>query len=138
MTHDEHHRAVIDAFNAADWERYRELVGDAIYVEPASGREVSGDELMQLAQGWRQAFPDLTGTITSATENGDTLAHEITWVGTHAGPMVTPDGELPPTGNPLTVSAALVATFEGERMVSFRHYFDMLGILQATGAIPQS
>ncbi|MGI9539990.1 MAG: hypothetical protein ACR2N6_07575 [Miltoncostaeaceae bacterium] len=38
--------------------------GDAIYVEPATGCE----DLMRLVMGWRQAFPDLKGTITSSAE----------------------------------------------------------------------
>jgi predicted ester cyclase len=130
----DHHTSVIEAFNAADWPRYRDLVGDATYFEAATGREASGEDLMQLVMGWRTAFPDLKGTITSSAEAGDTVAQEIRWQGTHSGPLTTPDGELPPTGNSMTVLAALIATYEGDRLVSFRHYFDLLAILTAAGA----
>ncbi|MGI9539992.1 MAG: ester cyclase [Miltoncostaeaceae bacterium] len=134
MSHNDHVSATIDAFNAGDMDTYRELVGDAVYVEPATGREVSGDAFIEALQGWRAAFPDITGTITRQVDSGGTNVSEITWAGTHNGPLAMPQGELPPTGNPVTNPAAMVSEYDGDTLIRITHYFDMLTVLRAAGA----
>ena len=54
----------IDAFNQADWERFRsQLADDAVN---GTGRRVEGaDSYVELCQGWRRALPDCRGTIRS-------------------------------------------------------------------------
>ena len=50
------------------------------------------------------AFPDATYTVVSFVEQGDSFADEWTFVGTHTGSIVLPDGtELPPTGKRIEI-----------------------------------
>jgi ketosteroid isomerase-like protein len=48
---------LIDAFNQADWERFRSRVtDDVVYEETGTGRRVDGaGTYVELCQGWRRA-----------------------------------------------------------------------------------
>lgn len=125
--------ALIDAFNAGDLDRYMELAGAGVYSEIATGRTVSGDELRDALVGWRTAFPDATGTVTNSVEVGDTIIQEVTWSGTHTGPLTTPDGEIAATGNRQTTPAVIISEYEGDQLKTSRHYFDLMGLMAQLG-----
>jgi steroid delta-isomerase-like uncharacterized protein len=131
-------RENIEAFSAGDWDRWRATVPpDAVYEEPATGRRVQGrDQLQELARGWKRAFPDVRGTVTTAVAAGDTVTLEITWEGTHTGPLEGPGGPIPASGKRTVTKAAQVITCEGGALKETRHYFDLLGLLQQIGALP--
>jgi steroid delta-isomerase-like uncharacterized protein len=128
--------AEISSFNEADWERFRRLLSDdSVYEEPATQRRIEGaDGIVDANRGWKRAFPDAHGTVTSASQSDDTVTLEITWEGTQSGPLETPRGELPASNRPVTVKAAEVFRFEGEKIKEAHHYFDMMGMLQQLGA----
>ena len=79
-------------------------------------------------------MPDVKGTITGAAEVGNQILLEVTWHGTHTGPLATPEGELPPSNKSQTTPSAWILEYEGDALVESRHYFDMLTILQQIGA----
>src|SRR5215218_6598748 len=93
-------REVVEAFNAGDWDRFRAVLGDAlVYEETGTGRRVEGiDDYVRLCQGWRQAFPDVTGTVGRAVAGAETVAEEVVWAGHHEGPLETPGGTVAATG----------------------------------------
>jgi steroid delta-isomerase-like uncharacterized protein len=132
-------RANVEAFNAGDWERFREtLTDDSIYEEMATQRRVEGpDAIIEVNRGWKSAFPDARGTIEKEYSSGDTITQEITWEGTQSGPLETPTGELPPSGRRVVVKAVQVIDVEGGKEKSTRHYFDMLGMLEQLGAMQE-
>jgi predicted ester cyclase len=77
--------------------------------------------------------------VHSAYVDGNTVTLELTWEGTHTGPMRRPDGqELPSTGRRGTVKACEVMEIEDGRITATRHYFDLMTILQQVGAMEQS
>jgi len=129
---------LIDAFNEADWERFRAVLSpDAVYAETGTGRRVEGaDAYVQLCQGWKEALPDVRGTIRGAVAGEHTVAQEILWEGTHTGPMHTPGGTLEPSGATISVQASLWARFEGDKAREVHHYLDVLTLLQQIGAVP--
>ena len=132
-------REGIDAFNAGDWERFKAtLTPNSIDDEVATGQRTQGpDQIAQNAQGWKQAFPDARGTVTSAVASGNTATLEITWEGTHTGTLEGPGGSIPPSGKRVAMRAVQVITFEGDKVKENHHYFDMMTLLQQIGAIPQ-
>ena len=73
----------IEAFNSADWPRFRGLLApDLVYQETGTGRRVSGpDAYVELCQGWREALPDVRGTINRSVASGDTAVQEIPGLG---------------------------------------------------------
>ena len=132
-------RKQVDAFNTGDWERLQAgLAADARYNEFATQREVEGPEkIVELFKGWKTAFPDAAGTVTSAVGSGNTAALEVTWTGTHTGPLETAEGTIPASGKRQETPAAIVFTFEGGKIKEDRQYFDLMTLLKQIGAQPQ-
>jgi len=60
---------------------------------------------------------------------------EITWRGTHTGPLQTPGGALPPSGRKMEIRACQVVEVADGRVNAIRHYFDMATLLQQLGAV---
>ena len=65
-----HAKSVVEAFNDADWDATRRLIGDATYNELGTQRSLAGDAMIEALQGWKAAMPDVKGTVTSAVESG--------------------------------------------------------------------
>jgi steroid delta-isomerase-like uncharacterized protein len=125
---------MIEAFNSSDWDTMSSLMGSAKYSELGTQRSLSGDDVIEAMKGWKAAMPDVTGTVTNTFESGDQVVQEVTWSGTHTGPLATPDGEIPASGNHQTTPASIVLEYDGDQLKEWRHYFDMLTFLQQIGA----
>ena len=93
--------APIQAYNAKNWDEVaRSIASDAVYDEVANRRTARGtSDVITMWKGWAEAMPDSSGTIESALVSGNTVILELTWRGTHTGPLHTPGGDLPATGN---------------------------------------
>ena len=129
---------VVEAFSAADWPRLRALVApDVVYQETGTQRRTDGvEEYLRLCRGWKEAFPDARGTVRNAVAAGDTAAVEVTWEGTHSGPLPGPGGVLHPTGKAIVGQATMWFTVVGGRARDIRHHFDLMALLQQVGAVP--
>jgi steroid delta-isomerase-like uncharacterized protein len=129
---------LIDAFNEADWDRFQEhLARQVLYTETGTGRRVEGAAAyVQLCQGWKEALPDATGTVSNAIAGDDIAALEIRWDATHTGPLETPAGTIPASGNRIAVDASFWARYEGDRIQEIHHHLDVLALLQQIGALP--
>ena len=128
----------IEAFSAGDWERFKApLSSDAVYEELATQRKVQGpDQIVEASKGWKEAFPDATGTITKVTEGADTVVLEITWQGTHKGDLVSAMGTIPASQKRVKISAVQVIRFKGDKIAETRHFFDLMTLLDQIGAVP--
>ena len=129
-------REQVDAFNNGDWERVQAgLTSDARYDELGTQRKVEGPEkIVELFKGWKTAFPDAAGTVTSAVGGGNTAALEVTWKGTHTGPLETAKGTIPASGKRQETPSAFVFSFEGGKIKESRLYFDSMTLLKQIGA----
>ena len=128
----------VEAFSTDDWVRFKApLSADAVYEELSTHRRIQGpDAIVEGLKGWKQAFPDSKGTVTKAIESGDTVALEITWEGTQTGELVGPMGAVPASGKRVSVKAAQLVTFKGDKVAETKHYFDLMTILAQIGAVP--
>jgi steroid delta-isomerase-like uncharacterized protein len=127
--------SILEAFNSDDWDTTRTLVGDSTYKELGTGRSLTGaDAIVEALQGWKAAMPDVTGTVTSATESGQRVVLEVVWEGTQTGEMVTEQGTIPASGKRQRTPSAFVFDFEGGKLVESRNYFDLLTFLRQIGA----
>ena len=113
------------------------MADDSYEEELATQRRIEGaDAQVEVARGWKQAFSDGHGTVSGVFADGNTVTLELTWEGTHDGPMQTPDGgELPPTNQRGSVKACQVMEIADGRIVATRHYFDLMTLLQGIGAM---
>ncbi len=132
-------REQVDAFNSGDWERLEAgLAADASYHELATQRKVDGPErIVELFKGWKTAFPDAAGTVTSAVASGSTAVLEVTWKGTQTGPLETAEGTIPASGMRQETPAAFFFAFQGSKIKESRQYFDSLTLLKQIGAQPK-
>jgi steroid delta-isomerase-like uncharacterized protein len=84
------------------------------------------------------ACPDVVHTVRSFVGNGDFFADEWTFVGTHTGPFVLPDGtEVPPTGKRLEVQGMEVVAVRDGKIVLNTLYYDMMGVVVQMGLLLQ-
>jgi steroid delta-isomerase-like uncharacterized protein len=129
-------KALVDTYNAKDWDGVRAAMGaDFVYEEMGTGRKLTGaDTTLESWKGWAQAFPDSVGTYraTHVADDG-TVVLELTWSGTHRGPLQTPDGPISPTGKRIEVPACMVVEVAGDKAKAQRHYFDMATLLSQLG-----
>jgi steroid delta-isomerase-like uncharacterized protein len=125
----------IVAYNEKDWDRVRAVVApELVYDELATGRKIEGVENVLTAwKGWATALPDSKGTFHSELVSGNTAVLELTWRGTHKGPLKMPDREIPPTGKKVELRACQVVEVANDKVKSVRHYFDMATLLRQLG-----
>ncbi|MBA4180315.1 MAG: hypothetical protein C0506_06980 [Anaerolinea sp.] len=128
----------VRAFSNQDWAAWAKSVHpDATYQEYATNRMIKGPEaIIEGLKKWTAAFPDLKGTVTNTVAEGNRVAIEVTWTGTHRGTLEGPMGAISPTGRQGDVHGVEVFTFEGERIKEMRHYFDTMELLRALGVMP--
>ena len=123
------------AYNEKDWKAVRaSLAPDVTYDEIATGRRVQGvDQCITLWQGWAKALPDSKATFDKAVASGTTVVLEVTWRGTHSGPLESPTGPIAATGKRIEVRSCVVAELAGDKLKLERQYFDMATMLRQIG-----
>lgn len=128
-------KAAILAYNEKDWKKARSLLTpDFVYDEVGTERKIQGpDETIAVWQGWAKGFPDSKGTIHSAFASGNTVVLEVTWKGTHTGPLQTARQTVQATNKPFQVRACVIYELAGEKLKVQRHYFDMITLLGQLG-----
>ena len=128
----------VERYNAADLDAVMDLYAeDAVQLMPDGffeGRDAIRDRLAQEIN----AFADLAHRVESFVEQGDALAEEWTFVGTHIGPLALPDGsELPPTGKRVEIRGMeLVQVRDGKIVVDNLYYDNMASAVQL-GLVPE-
>ena len=129
-------RKHLAAFGTSDWETYKaDLAPDATYEEVATGQVSKGrDQYVEAVKRWKTPFPDARMNVLNAYSIGDIVVSELEWVGTHAGPLPTPFGILPPTNQVGSVKAVLINKLKDGKIIEARHYFDLMTVFMQAGA----
>jgi steroid delta-isomerase-like uncharacterized protein len=127
--------APILAYNEKDWNKVRTCVTpNFVYDEIATHRRAKGpDEVIRLWQGWAAAFPDSKATIHNALVSGESVVLELTWKGTHKGPLQMGETVVAPTGRAIELRACVIADLIGEKVALERQYFDIATLQQQIG-----
>jgi steroid delta-isomerase-like uncharacterized protein len=123
------------AYNNKDWNAIRAaLAPGVVYDEVATQRKSEGaDNVVTLWRGWATALPDSKATFHNALVSGNTVVLEVTWRGTHSGPLQTAKGEFKATGKQIEIRACQVVEIADGKTKSMRHYFDMATLMQQLG-----
>ena len=129
-------KALLQAYNDKKWDAVKAgITPDFDYDEVGTGRKVKGaDQCIAIWKGWAAALPDSKATINSTCTSGNTVIFEVTWTGTHKGPLQTPKGAIPATGKKIDVRACIVHEIAGDKVKEERHYFDLMTLLAQIGA----
>lgn len=128
-------KAPIIAYGKKDWDALKGAISpDILYDEVATHRKLQGnDAFLACWKGWAAALPDSKATVHNALASGDTAILEVTWHGTHTGPLQMPTGQLAATGKSIEVRACLVVKVSDGKAQSMRQYFDMATLMQQLG-----
>jgi len=125
-----------DAFNERAWQRASQLYSpDLVVVEPG-GASQGIDAFLAHAQGFTRAFPDSRAEVKTLTEAGNRVAVEAVYTGTHTGPLVTPQGEVPPTGRTLSLPYCAIMEIVAGRIATHHVYYDQMTFAAQLGLIP--
>lgn len=128
-------KAPVIAYSEKNWDKARASVAPSYhYDEVATQRTVDGiDKVLEIWKGWAKAFPDSKATFHDAFASGDMVVVEMSWKGTHTGPLATPQGEVAPTGKKIDLRAVQVQKVKDGKVASTRHYFDMATMMSQLG-----
>jgi len=123
------------AYNKKNWDAVKAaVVPGFVYDEVATQRKVRGiNDFLATWRGWAAALPDSKATFHKALVSGNTVILEVTWRGTHTGPLGMPGGAIAPTGNKIQIRACQVIEIAAGKAKVMRHYFDMRTLLQQLG-----
>jgi steroid delta-isomerase-like uncharacterized protein len=128
----------VDAFNAHNEDRIRELNGENTVFEAPGDVKIQGREpATQYAIAWLNAFPDARITIHNELVDGDWVVQEFTFSGTHEGTLMSPAGEIPATHKTLNGRGVQVFRVEGETVADTRLYFDQVQVMTQLGLMPE-
>ncbi len=126
----------VEAFNRHDADAFAALYTsdatayDPQYAEPLKGREAIQKDI----EDFFSAFPDVQAKILSSVASGDTIAFEVEISGTHEGPLVTPNGNIPPTNRHVKIRGSRVMRFNSQGLLEeCNRYYDLAGIMQQLG-----
>lgn len=128
-------KAPVIAYGEKNWDKAKASVTPNYhYDEVATHRSVDGaDKVIEVWKGWAKAFPDSKATFHDAFASGDNVVVELTWKGTHTGPLATPAGEIAPTGKSLNMRAVQVCKIKDGKVASTHQYFDMATMMSQLG-----
>jgi steroid delta-isomerase-like uncharacterized protein len=126
------------SFNERDFSRAAEIYSpDLVTIEPGSGTMEGIDAFMAHTSVFTTGFPDAQLEVLSVTDGDDRVVIEGCFVGTNTGPLLTPNGELPPTGRGLRLPYCDVWHAEAGRITKHQIYYDQMGFLAQLGLIPE-
>jgi steroid delta-isomerase-like uncharacterized protein len=120
-------RTFVAAVGSGDPVRWAAMfTDDATYAVPDFPNPLRGrDALEAMAATFFKAFPDMAFEVRSVIEQGNVVVLEGATKGTFTGPMMTADGEVPPTGKSYEAPLVAVCEVSGTGLITAcREYYD--------------
>lgn len=125
-------------FNDRDWSRAPEILSpDVRSTAPGVGMLTGIDPFIGFAKGFVVALPDSRLEVETIIVDGNRVVCEGRYTGLHSGPLMTPQGEVPPSGRKLNLPYADVFEIEAGRIARHRTYYDQMEFAQQLGLIPE-
>lgn len=126
------------AFNDREFSTAPQIYSpDVVTIEPAAGQMEGIDALLAHTHAFTTGFPDARLEVSTIVDDGRRVVMEGHFVGTNTGPLLTPAGELPPTGRPLRLPYCDVWESEAGRITKHQVYYDQMTFLGQLGLVPQ-
>ncbi len=104
-------------------------------MDPGMGTVHGLEPFREYLETLKRAVPDARAVVERRCSDGDTVIVEGRFVGTHTGPLATPDGDIAPTGAAVDLRFADVSRVRDGKIVSYHTYYDQLSLLAQLGAM---
>jgi steroid delta-isomerase-like uncharacterized protein len=104
-----------------------------IFFAPTGQRFQGLEGFKQFMMGFKVSFPNVKLVVKSQVISDDAVVTEFMATGTHTGPLMTPKGEIPPTGRTAEWPVCEVCRFRNGKLVSLHNYQDFGSVLQQLG-----
>jgi steroid delta-isomerase-like uncharacterized protein len=126
-------RRYVQAFNSSNLDAIVDGVAPDFVLHIPGSPDIHGPEgVKQWAQSNQIAFPDTKVTIVDLVAEGDKVAKQWTFRGTHRGEFVG----IPPTGKEVTFPALSMYRLVGGKIAELWMSYDLLDTMQQLGVIP--
>ena len=102
-------------------------------VDPGMGTVHGIPPFREYLQTFKRAMPDARAIVEHICQSGDRVIVEGRFVGTHTGPLASPEGDIAPTGASVDLRFADVSRVIDGRIASYHTYYDQLGLLTQLG-----
>ena len=86
---------------------------------------------------WLRAFPDARLTVKNELSDGNWVAQEFTFEGTHEGTLSSPAGDIPATHKRLDGRGVQLFKVDGDVVTDTRLYFDQVQVMTQLGLMPE-
>lgn len=124
-----------DDFNKKDFSRsQKRIANNAQFTIVPFNMKLRGEEgYLQMVQGWANAFPDGYCDIQNIYAGEDWAVCEFTGKGTHNGTLMSPNGQISPTGKKVEIPFCDVIKIKDGKVISINSYFDSATMMQQLG-----
>lgn len=121
----------LGGFESGDVTVFEQVVAPDAVVRNPSVVMHGPDELARSVQeAFITPFSDRRVEIIGVIESGNSIAAEIRTVARHTGTMRLPLGDLPPSGNTVTLEEASLIRVHGDKIIYWRFYYDLMAVLR--------
>ncbi len=124
---------LVERFNGHDAAAFAAAYApDATVHDPQHGEPLRGrDAIERDIADFFTSFPDIQNTVQVTLESDDVIATRSTMTATHGGPLAGPEGEIPPTGQPVRIEVAVFSRVNEDGQVTEEHrYYDLAGLVE--------
>ena len=129
----------ITALNARDIDAYLANQQPDVELVLPGGVTLHGrDQAGEYTEALWKAFPDGTLSFGDQVFADGAAATEVVFEGTHTGPMLTPNGPIPPTGRRVTLRSASILRIEDGLVASEHVSLDPLEMMTQLGLMPDA
>lgn len=128
-----------DAFSNAKYDEVLALAADDIEcVSYSNGYTAKGkDGFRTFFMGFATACPDMKITHHNVFGGGDCVCVEFIAKATHTGPLVTPNGVVPPTGHKVELNVCEIHEWKNGKLTRVVNYQDAMSLMAQLGLLPQ-
>ncbi len=127
------------ALNAHELDEVSAAIAPSAQIRTPIGSFTGGEAYREWMLMHFRAMPDFTHELRGmAVESSGAIAFELHATGTMTGPLAMPNGDLPPTGRTIDISASDFWRFENGLIVEYHLYFDRLDFFGQLGLTPIS
>jgi steroid delta-isomerase-like uncharacterized protein len=129
----------VEAFNAHDEGRMRELTAEDTVIEAPGDVRIEGrDATVGYAMTWINAFGDARIDVHDELAAGDWVVQEFVFSGTHTAPLQSPMGEIPATNRSLRGRGVQIFRVKDGTVSDTRLYFDQVEVMTQLGLMPEA